>query len=98
MHTSLALLKEIHGCFSSEEAGAWAAAAVPMILHALPQLGAASAIAQDGFMEAMDLLRDILDSYDENDPDSTAFEICDRLADVLDLLPAEHTKAPLSPP
>lgn len=90
MHTNLALLKEIHGCFSSEEAGAWAAAAVPMINSALPHLAAATAISQDGFSEAMDLLRDILDAYDENDPESTAFEICDRLADVLELLPEDQ--------
>ena len=88
MHTNLALLKEIHECFSSEEAGAWAAAAVPMITSALPHLGAASGIAEDGFAEAMDLLRDVLDAYDEDDPEATAFEICDRLADVLELLPS----------
>lgn len=87
MHSDMGLLKEIHAFFSPEEAGSWAEAAKPMITRALPHLSSVAAISKEGFTEALDLLRDILDSHDPEDPESTAYEMCDRLADVLELLP-----------
>ena len=87
MHPDIVLLKEIHGCFEAEQAGAWANAVVPAIQRAAPHLASCSAVAGDGFAEALMALHETLDKFDESDPESTAFEICDRLADVLDLLP-----------
>lgn len=87
MHSDVKLLREIHACFSPEEAGSWAEAAKPMITKALPHLSSVAAISKDGFTESLELLRDILDSHDPKDPEATAFEMCDRLADVLELLP-----------
>lgn len=87
MHEDIRLLKEIHGCFEAEQAAAWARAVVPVILRSAPHLASCSAMAGDGFAEALMALHATLDKFDEDDPESTAFEICDRLADVLDLIP-----------
>ena len=80
-------LRDVQSCFSSDRAGPWAVAAAPMISSALPHLSASTAVADDGFTDALMALCDVLDALDVADPEKLAFELCDRLTDVLELLP-----------
>ena len=90
MSPEIAQLKEIHSCFSSEQAGAWAVAAEGSIRSALPALASCPAASEDGFAESLLALRDVLDRFNPNDPEVVAFELCDSLADVLDFISGTH--------
>ena len=81
------LLKEIHACFSAEQAEAWAVAALPSIVAALPHLASAPIHDSEGFPEVVMVLRDTLDLFNIQDPGALAFELYDRLSDVLDFIP-----------
>ena len=86
MTPEIAQLKEIHECFSPQQAGTWAVAAERTIRAALPFLASCPASSEDGFPEALLALRDVLDRFNPNDPEVVAFELCDRLMDVFDLI------------
>ena len=86
MDETLIQLKALHECFDAEQAGAWALAALPLLRHALPTLSSHSLLAQEGFSEAVMGLRDQVIGFQEADPEAAAFELCDRLADVLDFI------------
>lgn len=86
MNADLVLLKEIHACFSTEQAEAWAVAAFPSIVAALPHLASFPVRDNDGFPEVVMILRDTLDLFNVQDPGALAFELYDRLSDVLDFI------------
>lgn len=90
MDSTLSLLQDIHKCFSENQAGAWALAACPIIQSSLPYLSSHQAMAMDGFSESVMGLREVLESLSPEDPDKVSFELCDRLADVLDFLAEDN--------
>ena len=88
MHADIQALREIHACFQAHQAGEWATAALPVVKAALPHLSSSAALTDEGFPDALMALRDAIDAYDPNAPERHAFELCDRLADVLEDLPS----------
>lgn len=89
MNTDIALLQEILGCFSQEQAEAWAVAATPSITASLPHLASGQWASDEGFAQALMALRDVLDAFDLANPGGMAFELYDGLAEVLEFVPQD---------
>lgn len=77
-------LRSLHQAFDPDASGAWAQDAVVIVRSLLPDLSSSSAVAQEGFQEALMALRDALDAFQPDNPEANAFELCDRIADVLE--------------
>lgn len=89
MNTNIALLQEILGCFSQDQAEAWAVAAAPSITASLPHLASGQWASADGFAQSLMALRDVLDGFDPANPGGMAFELFDGLVEVLEFVPVE---------
>jgi hypothetical protein len=77
-------LRQLHESFDPAQATAWAREAHPTLVASLPLLSAES--YRDGVPEALMELRILLDHFTPETAEQHAFDLCNRLEDLWDLL------------
>ncbi len=84
MAQDFAWLNQIYDNFDGGRAASWAQEAYPMLIAGLPLLSAES--YREGVPEALMDLRILLERFTPENAEQHAFELCDRIADLRELL------------